>query len=617
MKHISFRSAAGSVACFKEMFPDSIIASKMQLQRTKVAYTIVHGLAPHFQKELLTHVKNADYLVVGFDESLNKVSQRQQMDIHVKFWDLSKNEVSTRYLSSVFLRKTCASDLLEGLKSALTVEVMRKVIQLSMDGPSVNMKLWKDFCSEMAESPQSPVLLNIGSCGLHAIHGAFKAGVKKTGWNIIEFLRAAYYLFKDSPARRATYTQCTESSQFPLKFCSIRWVENSSVVLRAQSILDHLTKFVNVVEKGKSSQILGSNSFKIISTSVKDKFLAAKLAFFAALADLVEPFLTQFQTDEPMAPFLHAELTTLVRGLFERIIKPDVIEAAASLKNIDLNNSSNLISVKKFDLGFSTRNALKKCEGTTELEILQFRKDCQAGLLGLLQKLMERSPLQYKLTRAISFLDPCVIAQSSMIAQGRLTLCLEIMVGNNWLSGTVADKIQLEYKKLCSVHTVVSAVKSYDRSNTRLDHFWTTTLQSTGQQSGNFMSLVKMILIMSHGNAFLERGFSINSECILENQSEESLVALRQVHDAVTVAGGVTSINVTKSLIHSARNAHARYVEFMEKRKDEEKKQKNALLSKKRAAEERKLLEAKKAKLLNETMKEVALIEDQLKSLSG
>lgn len=58
------------------------------------------------------------------------------------------------------------------------------MIQLSMDGPNVNKKLFKVIQSELK-----------GSCGLHAVNGAFKAGAVDIKWNIIEFLRALYYLF--------------------------------------------------------------------------------------------------------------------------------------------------------------------------------------------------------------------------------------------------------------------------------------------------------------------------------------------------------------------------------------------------------------------------------------
>ena len=96
-----------------------------------------------------------------------------------------------------------------------------------MDGPRVNWKLLsllnEDRQKEDADLSQ---LLNVGSCGLHVAHGAFCTGCQSTDWKIDSFLRALWYLFHDSPARREDFTAVTGSAVFPLKFCATRWVED-------------------------------------------------------------------------------------------------------------------------------------------------------------------------------------------------------------------------------------------------------------------------------------------------------------------------------------------------------------------------------------------------------
>ena len=49
--------------------------------------------------------------------------------------------------------------------------------------------------------PQAPELFDVGTCGLHIIHGAFKTGMLATSWKLDQFLRAAFNLFNESPAR--------------------------------------------------------------------------------------------------------------------------------------------------------------------------------------------------------------------------------------------------------------------------------------------------------------------------------------------------------------------------------------------------------------------------------
>ena len=39
-----------------------------------------------------------------------------------------------------------------------------------------------------------PQIMEVGSCGLHVVHGAFKAGVKATGWELEKILKAMWKL---------------------------------------------------------------------------------------------------------------------------------------------------------------------------------------------------------------------------------------------------------------------------------------------------------------------------------------------------------------------------------------------------------------------------------------
>ena len=72
---------------FQEMFPDSAIAKKIQIGRTKCSYVIKYGIAPYFLELLYKEVSASPYHVISFDESLNRSVQRGQMDILVRFWN--------------------------------------------------------------------------------------------------------------------------------------------------------------------------------------------------------------------------------------------------------------------------------------------------------------------------------------------------------------------------------------------------------------------------------------------------------------------------------------------------------------------------------------------------
>ena len=91
-----------------------------------------------------------------------------------------------------------------------------------MDSPSVNLKFLQKVQGDRAENKQ-PALIDIGSCGLHTLHGAFICGAQSTGWKLKEILGGSYQILYDSPARRDDYQSVTDSVIYPLKFCATRY----------------------------------------------------------------------------------------------------------------------------------------------------------------------------------------------------------------------------------------------------------------------------------------------------------------------------------------------------------------------------------------------------------
>ena len=75
-----------------------------------------------------------------------------------------------------------------------------------------------------------------------------------------------------------------------------------------------------------------------------------------------------------------------------------------------------------------------------------------------------------------------------------------------------------------------------------------------------------MLLILFNGNAAVERGFSVNSNVLIENLSKESLVAQRTVYDAILDAGGIEQIEVTTEMLFYASQAHPKCMTALEKK---------------------------------------------------
>ncbi|CAL1672084.1 unnamed protein product [Lasius platythorax] len=245
--------------------------------------------------------------------------------------------------------------------------MLKKMTQISMDGPNVNFKFLRDLKLDLSSDSENKKLLDLGSCGLHTMHCAFKAGINATKWNIIEFLRALHSLFKNVSARKADYISASGSADFPLKFCGIRWLENIAIAERTRAILPNVRKYVVKVTKEK--QIPKCASFETVSTALGDTLLVPKLTFFQSLASDVQPFMSEFQSDHPLTPFLHDAIYALVRSLMGRFVK-DAVLKETDLFKIDVTKKDNLVTTKYIKVGYATEAALKHKKSVSDLEIL-------------------------------------------------------------------------------------------------------------------------------------------------------------------------------------------------------------------------------------------------------
>ena len=94
----------------------------------------------------------------------------------------------------------------------------------------------------------------------------------------------------------------------------------------------------------------------------------------------------------------------------------------------------------------------------------------------------------------------------------------------------------------------------------RIDHYWRQICRLRDDKGAlkylQFLSLVKCVLSVSHGNSTPDLGFSI-SKIMLETHEytiyEDTIVTLRIVKDELNSVGSVTKFNIDKELIREVK----------------------------------------------------------------
>ena len=168
---------------FKVMFPDKAIPDKFSYGKDRARYMIIYGTYPAFKQKLKSIINNSPWHSVSFDESLNKNQKKYQMDVNLRCWNDEKNIAETFYLDSKFLLRPNAENLKCELVASITGLDMAKFLEFLMDGPNTNWNV-VDLVSNHFVEKGYKNLIEIGSCLLHTVHGAFQIGATKTGWEL-------------------------------------------------------------------------------------------------------------------------------------------------------------------------------------------------------------------------------------------------------------------------------------------------------------------------------------------------------------------------------------------------------------------------------------------------
>ena len=255
------------------------------------------------------------------------------MDIGICFWSIEEKQVKVRYLDSQFLGHATSGDLLENFNKSLVELDLSKIIQISMDGLSVNWCFYDEVIKNRKEM-ELHQLINIGSCGLHIIHGSFKTGIEVTHWNIKITAKGPFQILHDSTPTRADYIRVSRSNIFSLFFCATIWVEDKKVAERLLEIWPHISRVVAFWLKLPKLGQPKCKSFESVKEVVEDELTTVKLSFFSYLASIFQPVLEKYQTQAPMIPYMYSDVGNLIRSLMQIVVKHDIIDGSMSGQNL-------------------------------------------------------------------------------------------------------------------------------------------------------------------------------------------------------------------------------------------------------------------------------------------
>ena len=150
----------------------------------------------------------------------------------------------------------------------------------------------------------------------------------------------------------------------------------------------------------------------------------------------------------------------------------------------------------------------------------------------LVKRIAAKVPIKYALVRNLTCLDPRKMTTDSDACTGKMKRVLSVMVQNRRLSNNECDTIMGEFSDF--LHDQVSLHRdnfvSFDpySADDRLDVFSRQSRETMDKAAyGHLWEVVAQLLLLSHGHASIERGFSVNKQMEVTN-----LRKIRLLHSA-------------------------------------------------------------------------------------
>ena len=349
-----------------------------------------------------------------------------------------------------------------------------------------------------------------------------------------------------------------------------RWVEDKKVSDRIIEIWPSIVKIVNHWPKLAPSKQPKCKSYEVLKGVVKDPLVVAKLNFFSFLAGHLLPYLTSYQSQKPMIPFLHSDLQQLVKKLLGLAIKSELIdkckENSKSLLKIDLRDVNNHIKKKDMHLCFGTLDeiqSLLRNDLASQANISRFRVEAREFLVAMMEKIFQKNPLPFQFVQYVTVFDPkFLLNQASGDCKSLFGKLMRVLVGLKIVPSTQADKALSEFT---SFHESCMSEKRSDfekfkRHKDRLDDFFMKTEIGSCK---NLFSILKLVLVLSRGQANVERCFSVNN-VLKFNMSENSIVSRKLIIDHMKCHNlSPQSFPITNDLLKSVCSSRQRYAQYL------------------------------------------------------
>jgi len=393
-----FLQANHLAECCKKMFPDSAIAQKMSLKRTKAAYVMQQGIAYHERLDITSICRNQKFSII-IDESTD-ISTKQMLAVVVRCLDAKTGKVVDSLLDLVEVEDASSLGLFTAVKKLLnTLQIpLSNIIGFAADNCATMMGSTAGFQALLRK--EIPHVFVLG-CVCHSFALCANAASKRLPSWLEAFIKNVCFYFSRSSKRNTQFELLQDVVQAQkhkiLKLCETRWLSREAVIDRIVEQWDALSLFFQ--SEATVDKVDGAGHILQTMNMPGTKHM---LLFVGYVLGKVNSMNIEFQAENFRLHKVYSSLTNQYRSLLSLFIKQEVLQSK-SLADIDPADSQQHRQLESIDLGGRCEAQLLR-QPLADKEV-QFRKDALSFLIELCVQIKSRFPLS----------PDCVLAQMQLL----------------------------------------------------------------------------------------------------------------------------------------------------------------------------------------------------------
>ena len=132
----------------------------------------------------------------------------------------------------------------------------------------------------------------------------------------------------------------------------------------------------------------------------------------------------------------------------KRFIKSKIIDTANTyekLCGIDILNQENHSTYSKIDIDLAAEEKLKRV-GCSDKQIMEFKMQCKEFLIGVLKKILEKSPVKYSIVRYMACLDPRSMANDRSKCRNDFQNLMKHLISIKRIDSDSAETVLRQYE---------------------------------------------------------------------------------------------------------------------------------------------------------------------------